>query len=150
MITNFKLAPAFHFLQGAAAVADQLAALLQHHGPEPVPIAAIALHIFFDPELNRLPVKRRRVILHRHRIAQYRFQRVCIFRNKLAQEQARSFQSKAHTLLHSSARGSSGFSFCNSCHSSRAFKSRASGTATLTSTISSPRCSSLVAEGTPF
>src|SRR5205807_9805990 len=95
-------------------------------------------------------IKGRRIILHGHRIAQHRLERVCIFKCELSQTQARRLQSKAHTLLHSSARGSSGFSFCSSCHSSRAFRSRASGTATLTSTISSPRRSSRVAEGTPF
>src|ERR1051325_6595925 len=150
MVNNFNFVPAFNLLQNAAAVADQLAALLQQHGPEPVAVVATAFHILFDPEFNRLTIQRRWIILHCHRITQHHFQRVCILRNKLAQTQSCRLQNKAHTLLHSSDRGSSGFSFCNSCHSSRALRSRASGTATLTSTISSPRCSSRVAEGTPF
>jgi len=55
-----------------------------------------------------------------------------------------------YKFLNKSARGSSGFSFASSRRSSFVFSSRGIGTVTFTSTISSPRTPSLVAEGTPF
>src|SRR5436305_15298713 len=98
--------------------------------------------------IDLCPIERRRIVLHRDRVAQDRREHVCILRDKLAQEQTAGF--KDQTLFHSSARGSSLCSACNSCHNSRAFMSCASGTMILISTISSPRLSSRVAEGTPF
>ena len=53
-------------------------------------------------------------------------------------------------FAHSSARGSSGFSFASSRSSSLVSSSCGTGTAIFTSTISSPRTPSFVADGTPF
>lgn len=55
-----------------------------------------------------------------------------------------------YTFFHRSERGSSGFSFASSRRSSFVFSSRGMGTVIFTSTISSPRAPSFVAEGTPF
>src|ERR1700739_3182838 len=56
----------------------------------------------------------------------------------------------SYTLLHRSARGSSGFNLASSRSSSFVRSSWGMGTWTVISTISSPRAPSLVAEGTPF
>src|ERR1051326_7304716 len=133
-----------------AAVADYLIRALQQHRPQAKTAVTISGPVAPDPILNLRPGIGRRIILHRHRVTQNALERLGIRRRELPQQQTRRLQDNLHTLLHSSDRGSSGLSFCNSCHSSRAFKSRASGTTSLTSTISSPRCPSLVAEGTPF
>src|SRR5689334_13135207 len=148
MVADFNLIPAFHFLQGAATVADQFARSFQDHRPQAVTVFLIALNVLRNPCFNALPVKSRRIILHGHRITQHLLNFVRILRNKFPQKQTPGRQD--HTLPHKSARGSSACSLCNSCHSSRAFISWASGTIILISTISSPRLSVRVAEGTPF
>src|SRR5579872_102416 len=148
MIGNFHFLFAFYFLHATATVTYQFAGGPQYHGPEPMSITLIAIHVPLDPNLDAFTVERGRIPLHRNRVAKDSFQRGDIIGSKLAQQQARGFQD--HTLVHNSALGSSVFSPCSSCHSSRTLRSRASGTTILISTISSPRSPSRVAEGTPF
>src|SRR6476646_3077236 len=148
MVADLNVVPSIYVPQETAAVANNFVRLPQQHRPQTKTLAPIAVAISLNPLLDALAVKSRRIILHRHRIAQDSRQRVRILRNKLAQTETAGRQH--YTLLHSSARGSSLCSSCNSCHSSRAFMSTASGTMIFISTISSPRVPSCRAEGTPF
>src|SRR5262249_17289634 len=139
----------------------QLTRTFQQHGPESMAITFITVQVLLNPALDASPVQRSGIVLHGFRVAQDRFESTRVLQIKLPQKQPRRLQNHTfhgsqarsgwvYSLLHSSALGSVGLSLCISCHSSRTFRSRASGTTILISTISSPRLPSLVAEGTPF
>src|SRR5579864_64604 len=148
VIADLHFILSLHILDGASAIADQFPGIFQQHGPETVSVALIAIEVPANPALHAAAVERLGIPFHRHRITEHRLERGGVLRVELPQKKPRRLQNQ--TFDHNSLRGSPALSFCISCHNSRTFKSRASGTTILISTISSPRLPSWVAEGTPF
>ncbi len=64
VVADFNCVCALHILNRQATIADEFPIRLQHHCPEPVAIAGLAVKIASDPSFNAGGIQGRRIEAH--------------------------------------------------------------------------------------